>query len=179
MLAIISCNQNVNCQTQKACWLLSVSSLVMLGCCVCMCVHTKAGANLDMFDEEQRTPLMAACENNHLDTVKYLLRAGATVSHKVGQHTACTDKTKRNCVILRAPVKGEMHPCAAKQITCRRSGAICMYLNELVCKHLALNWPLFMQMSLKVQFTNTRADSHTQSKNTYVFRELVVTEVHL
>ncbi|XP_060893414.1 histone-lysine N-methyltransferase EHMT1a [Labrus mixtus] len=42
----------------------------------------QAGANLDMFDEEQRTPLMAACENNHLDTVKYLLRAGAAVGHK-------------------------------------------------------------------------------------------------
>lgn len=36
-----------------------------------------------MCDEEQRTPLMAACENNHVDTVKYLLRAGAAVSHKV------------------------------------------------------------------------------------------------
>lgn len=42
----------------------------------------QAGANLDMFDEEQRTPLMVACENNHLDTVKYLLRAGAAVRHK-------------------------------------------------------------------------------------------------
>ncbi|CAJ1068690.1 histone-lysine N-methyltransferase EHMT1-like [Xyrichtys novacula] len=45
-------------------------------------ILVQAGANLDMFDEEQRTPLMAACENNHLDTVKYLLRAGASVSHK-------------------------------------------------------------------------------------------------
>lgn len=50
-----------------------------------MCVQ--AGANLDMFDEEQKTPLMVACENNHLDTVKYLLRAGASFSHKVGQRS--------------------------------------------------------------------------------------------
>lgn len=50
---------------------------------VWICLHVQAGANLDMFDEEYRTPLMAACENNHLDTVKYLLRAGAAVSHKV------------------------------------------------------------------------------------------------
>lgn len=48
--------------------------------------HTQAGANLDMVDEEQRTPLMAACENNHLETVKYLIRAGAAISHKVGLH---------------------------------------------------------------------------------------------
>uniref|UniRef100_A0A671S6J1 Histone-lysine N-methyltransferase EHMT1-like n=1 Tax=Sinocyclocheilus anshuiensis TaxID=1608454 RepID=A0A671S6J1_9TELE len=34
-----------------------------------------AGANLDMCDAEQRTPLMYACENNHLETVKYLLKA--------------------------------------------------------------------------------------------------------
>jgi ankyrin repeat protein len=43
----------------------------------------QAGANLDIIDEEQRTPLMDACDNNHLDTVKYLLRAGAAVSYKV------------------------------------------------------------------------------------------------
>ncbi|XP_013879446.1 histone-lysine N-methyltransferase EHMT1 [Austrofundulus limnaeus] len=42
----------------------------------------QAGANLDMFDDEHRTPLMAACENNQLNTVLYLLRAGAAVGHK-------------------------------------------------------------------------------------------------
>lgn len=46
----------------------------------------QAGANLDMCDEDQRTPLMEACENDHLDTVRYLLRAGAIVSHKVSSH---------------------------------------------------------------------------------------------
>lgn len=46
----------------------------------------QAGANLDMFDEEHRTPLMAACENNQLNTVQYLLRAGAAVGHKVSRH---------------------------------------------------------------------------------------------
>lgn len=43
----------------------------------------QAGANLDICDEDQRTPLMEACENNQLDTVRYLLRAGAIVSNKV------------------------------------------------------------------------------------------------
>uniref|UniRef100_A0A8C1ZTY9 Euchromatic histone-lysine N-methyltransferase 1a n=1 Tax=Cyprinus carpio TaxID=7962 RepID=A0A8C1ZTY9_CYPCA len=38
-------------------------------------VLVQAGANLDMCDAEQRTPLMYACENNHLETVKYLLKA--------------------------------------------------------------------------------------------------------
>uniref|UniRef100_A0A4W5PEQ0 Uncharacterized protein n=1 Tax=Hucho hucho TaxID=62062 RepID=A0A4W5PEQ0_9TELE len=43
----------------------------------------QAGDNLDITEEEQRT-LMDACDNNHLDTVKYLLRAGAAVSYKDG-----------------------------------------------------------------------------------------------
>lgn len=43
----------------------------------------KAGANLGMCDEGQRTPLMYACENNHLETVKYLLKAGAASNQKV------------------------------------------------------------------------------------------------
>uniref|UniRef100_A0AAZ3QYC4 Euchromatic histone-lysine N-methyltransferase 1a n=1 Tax=Oncorhynchus tshawytscha TaxID=74940 RepID=A0AAZ3QYC4_ONCTS len=47
----------------------------------------QAGANLDIVDEEQRTPLMDACDNNHLDTVKYPLRAGTAVSYKVSVWT--------------------------------------------------------------------------------------------
>ncbi|KAM9810754.1 histone-lysine N-methyltransferase EHMT1a [Neosynchiropus ocellatus] len=42
----------------------------------------QAGANLEMCDEDYRTPLMAACESNQVDTVKYLLRAGAAINHK-------------------------------------------------------------------------------------------------
>lgn len=43
----------------------------------------QAGANLDMCDDDQRTPLMEACENDHIETAQYLLRAGASVTHKV------------------------------------------------------------------------------------------------
>lgn len=50
------------------------------------CLSLQAGANLDMCDEDQRTPLMEACENNHMETVLYLLRAGASATHKVKQH---------------------------------------------------------------------------------------------
>lgn len=68
-----------------------------------MCVNTikcaQAGANLDMFDEEQRTPLMEACEKNHLDTVKYLLRAGASVSHKVGQCDVFSDSVSSTITV--------------------------------------------------------------------------------
>uniref|UniRef100_A0A8C2FJ23 Uncharacterized protein n=1 Tax=Cyprinus carpio TaxID=7962 RepID=A0A8C2FJ23_CYPCA len=32
---------------------------------------------------------MEACENNHLDTVRYLLRAGAIVSHKDVEGSTC------------------------------------------------------------------------------------------
>ncbi|KAM8866577.1 histone-lysine N-methyltransferase EHMT1a [Synchiropus picturatus] len=42
----------------------------------------QAGANLEMCDEDYRTPLMAACESNQVDTVKYLIRAGAAINHK-------------------------------------------------------------------------------------------------
>ncbi|KTG38537.1 hypothetical protein cypCar_00003000 [Cyprinus carpio] len=48
-----------------------------------------AGANLDMCDAEQRTPLMYACENNHLETVKYLLKAGASTGHKDMRGSTC------------------------------------------------------------------------------------------
>lgn len=43
----------------------------------------EAGANLDMCDDQQRTPLMDACENNHMETVEYILKAGASTTHRV------------------------------------------------------------------------------------------------
>lgn len=60
-------------------------SLVKNVLCVFVFLSWQAGANLDMCDESQRTPLMYACENNHLETVKYLLKAGAASNHKVLQ----------------------------------------------------------------------------------------------
>ncbi len=51
------------------------------------------------------------------------------------------------------------------QIVSRCPGAICTYLNYLICIHLVQNWPLSMQMSLtakRVEFTNTRVNSHMQ-----------------
>ncbi|KTF95077.1 hypothetical protein cypCar_00040067 [Cyprinus carpio] len=54
------------------------------GSCICW-----AGANLDICDAEQRTPLMYACENNHLETVKYLLKAGASTGHKDMRGSTC------------------------------------------------------------------------------------------
>lgn len=47
------------------------------------CPSPQAGANIDTCSEDQRTPLMEAAENNHLDAVKYLIKAGALVDPKV------------------------------------------------------------------------------------------------
>lgn len=49
----------------------------------CGVAGCQAGANLDMCDDDHRTPLMEACENNHMETVLYLLRAGADARHRV------------------------------------------------------------------------------------------------
>lgn len=56
-----------------------------------------------MCDEDQRTPLMEACENDNLDTVRYLLRAGAIVSHKVSSHEQRVDK--QVCLVQHSVVK--------------------------------------------------------------------------
>lgn len=49
----------------------------------CLSLFSQAGANIDTCSEDQRTPLMEAAENNHLDAVKYLIKAGALVDPKV------------------------------------------------------------------------------------------------
>lgn len=38
---------------------------------------------MDMCDDDHRTALMEACENNHMEAVLYLLRAGADAKHRV------------------------------------------------------------------------------------------------
>uniref|UniRef100_A0A8C3L9R8 Euchromatic histone lysine methyltransferase 1 n=1 Tax=Chrysolophus pictus TaxID=9089 RepID=A0A8C3L9R8_CHRPC len=48
-----------------------------------------AGANIDSCSEDQRTPLMEAAENNHLETVKYLIKAGALVDPKDAEGSTC------------------------------------------------------------------------------------------
>ncbi|KAI4817192.1 hypothetical protein KUCAC02_009468, partial [Chaenocephalus aceratus] len=45
--------------------------------------------NLDMCDEDQRTPLMEACENNFIEVVQYLLRAGASATQKDVEGFTC------------------------------------------------------------------------------------------
>lgn len=55
----------------------------------CSVFKPKSGANLDMCDEDQRTPLMDACENNNMEVVLYLLRAGASANHKVSWRQGC------------------------------------------------------------------------------------------
>uniref|UniRef100_A0AAX7U215 Euchromatic histone-lysine N-methyltransferase 1b n=1 Tax=Astatotilapia calliptera TaxID=8154 RepID=A0AAX7U215_ASTCA len=65
--------------------------LLMLGTSftLAVCMMFQAGANLDMCDEDQRTPLMEACENNHMEVVLYLLRAGASAMHKDVEGFTC------------------------------------------------------------------------------------------
>lgn len=43
----------------------------------------QAGAHTDVLDRDQNTPLMLACANSHNDVVKYLVKAGASVTFKV------------------------------------------------------------------------------------------------
>lgn len=52
-------------------------------------LDNKAGANIDTCSEDQRTPLMEAAENNHLDAVKYLIQAGALVEPKDAEGSTC------------------------------------------------------------------------------------------
>ena len=43
----------------------------------------QAGANMDVLDRDQYTPLMLAAVENHNAVVKYLVKAGASIMLKV------------------------------------------------------------------------------------------------
>ncbi|XP_032117755.1 histone-lysine N-methyltransferase EHMT1 [Sapajus apella] len=59
------------------------------GCQPLLPLQTWAGANIDTCSEDQRTPLMEAAENNHLEAVKYLIKAGALVDPKDAEGSTC------------------------------------------------------------------------------------------
>lgn len=83
----------------------------------------QAGANIDSCSEDQRTPLMEAAENNHLDAVRYLIKAGALVDPKVrtpvGQGLWCRARSQtragqrqgRPCSRLLGPPRAFSSPC--------------------------------------------------------------------
>lgn len=43
----------------------------------------QAGANINAVDKQQRTPLMEAVVNNHLDVARYMVQRGGCVYSKV------------------------------------------------------------------------------------------------
>uniref|UniRef100_A0AAQ4NRX9 Euchromatic histone-lysine N-methyltransferase 1a n=1 Tax=Gasterosteus aculeatus aculeatus TaxID=481459 RepID=A0AAQ4NRX9_GASAC len=95
----------------------------------------QAGANLDMFDEQQRTPLMAACENNNVETVKYLLRAGASVGHKDIIGFTCLHLAAKlgHCDIVH-----HLLAKASKYINCQDDGGWTPITWAIECKHKEL-----------------------------------------
>ncbi len=68
--------------------------------------------------------------------------------------------------------------CAAKQVVSLCSGAVCMYLNKLIYRHLVQNCPLSMQMSLiskKVAFIKTSTNQTGMVKTAgFLFEYLIV-----
>lgn len=47
----------------------------------------QAGANINAVDKQQRTPLMEAVVNNHLEVARYMVQRGGCVYSKVRGHT--------------------------------------------------------------------------------------------
>lgn len=48
------------------------------------CPYLQAGANINAVDKQQRTPLMEAVVNNHLEVARYMVQRGGCVYSKVG-----------------------------------------------------------------------------------------------
>lgn len=72
---------------QERILLLNLCSHILPLLIVLALASHQAGANIDTCSEDQRTPLMEAAENNHLETVKYLIKAGALVDPKVAVYS--------------------------------------------------------------------------------------------
>nr|XP_045376832.1 histone-lysine N-methyltransferase EHMT1 isoform X10 [Camelus bactrianus] len=66
-----------------------ITTLANNQCMATESVDHEAGANIDTCSEDQRTPLMEAAENNHLDAVKYLIKAGALADPKDAEGSTC------------------------------------------------------------------------------------------
>lgn len=47
------------------------------------CLSSQAGANINAVDKQQRTPLMEAVVNNHLEVARYMVQRGGCVYNKV------------------------------------------------------------------------------------------------
>jgi len=64
----------------------------------------QAGAQLDVLNRDQNTPLMLAAVSNHNDVVKYLVKAGANVMLKVRYYLYllhnCCDKIATVTVMI-------------------------------------------------------------------------------
>lgn len=46
----------------------------------------QSGAQIDLMDQDQNTPLILATQNGHNDIVEYLIKAGASITLKVLQY---------------------------------------------------------------------------------------------
>lgn len=87
------------------------------------CPSSQAGANINAVDKQQRTPLMEAVVNNHLEVARYMVQRGGCVYNKVwqlgsraqglGPGSRCQQENSSPHVSLRrrmAPLASTMQP---------------------------------------------------------------------
>lgn len=87
------------------------------------CPFSQAGANINAVDKQQRTPLMEAVVNNHLEVARYMVQRGGCVYNKVwrlgsraqgpGPGSRCLQENSSPHVSLRrrmAPPASTMQP---------------------------------------------------------------------